>query len=239
MVTDYSEVNIIVFIIAIFLSTNVSNFVHDFSDCFYIIDGVNIFHYTCDSFKSHARVDVRMWKRMVFTMNVFIKLCENKVPNFEESVTVAARFAIRAAATEFFTFIIVNFRVRTRRTYFKFPEVIFFSKFYNSFSRNTDFIMPNSICFIVFFIYRNPKSFLRQFHNFRQKLPCPMYCFCFKIVSKAEVSKHFKECKVAKRLSDIIYIACSYAFLRCSHSLCRRSFFACKILFKRCHSCTD
>ena len=152
MVTDYSEVDVVVFVVAVFLSTDVSYCVHDFSYSFYIIYRVDVFHDACDSFKSHSGVDVRMRKRMVFSVFIFVKLRENEVPNFEESVAVAARFTIRASAAEFFALVVVDFGVRTRRTDFEFPEVVFFSKFYNSFSGNSDFVVPNSVCFVVFFI---------------------------------------------------------------------------------------
>ena len=152
MVTDYSEVDVVVLVVAVFLSTDVGNCVHDFSYSFYIIYRVDVFHDACDSFKSHSGIDVRVRKRMIFAVFILVKLRENKVPNFKESVAVAARFTIRTTAAEFFAFVVVDFGIRTRRTDFEFPEVVFFSKFYNSFSGNSDFVVPNSVCFVVLFI---------------------------------------------------------------------------------------
>ena len=63
----------------------------------------------------------------------------------------------------------------------------------------------------------------------------PCQGFLLKIISEAEVSKHFKECTVSCGMSYIVNITCSDTFLTGTHSLLRRCFRSGEIRLQLCH----
>ena len=70
----------------------------------------------------------------------------------------------------------------------------------------------------------------------RQELYAPGQGFLFEIVAEAEVSEHFKECAVARGMSDIIDITGTDAFLAGTHPLLRRGLCSREICFERRHA---
>ena len=70
----------------------------------------------------------------------------------------------------------------------------------------------------------------------RQKFHAPAQRFFFEVVTKAEISKHFKECTMTRRMADIIDIAGTNAFLTGTHPLLWRCFRSGKIGFERRHA---
>lgn len=65
-------------------------------------------HHTCQTFKTHAGIDVRVVKRRVVVVAVVLKLCENEVPNFNVTVAVATHAAGGLAAAVLFAAVKIN-----------------------------------------------------------------------------------------------------------------------------------
>ena len=59
------------------------------------------------------------------------------------------------------------------------------------------------------------------------------------IIAKREVSKHLKESKMSRCLTNVLNIAGTDTLLTCGHSSPRRYFLTCEIWFKRCHTCIN
>ena len=69
-----------------------------------------------------------MCKAVVVAVVIFVKLSENKIPEFNVAITFATNLTIRAATTVFFTAVILKLRTRTARTLAVLPEVILFTE---------------------------------------------------------------------------------------------------------------
>ena len=119
------------------------------------------------------------------------------------------------------------------------PEVVLFSKTENSVSRDSDLFVPDVKCLIIFQIYGRIKTVCSQSYYLCEEFPGPVDSFCLKIVTKGEVTKHFKECTMACGFTYILDITCTDTFLAGTYSCSRRDFSTCKIWFQRSHTCVD
>ena len=156
------------------------------------------------------------------------------VPEFNITVTVAARFA----AAVLLASVKEDFGARTARTQTDFPEVVVFAQADNVIFRHAQF-NPDVVGFVIVLIYSCPYSILRHLEPLRNEFPSPGETLLFKVISEAEVAQHFEERTVSCRLSDIINVSGTDAFLTGSHALRRRGFHSGKIRFQRCHSRVD
>ena len=66
-----------------------------------------------------------------------------------------------------------------------------------------------------------------------------MNCFCFEIITKREVTKHFEKCTVTCSFTYVLDITCTDTFLAGTYSCSRRNLCTCKIWFQRSHTCID
>ena len=199
---------------------------------------VCILHDACDTLKAHSCIDVRMSKIAVAAVLFSGELCENMVPEFQVSVTVAARLAVRLSAAEFRTSVIVDLRAWSAWAESDLPEIVFFTEPYDPLLRKSDFL-PDLYGFIIVLVDCCPELILRHLQDFGDELPAPVKGLSLEVIAKGEVSKHLEECTVPCSYADIFYIAGPDAFLACRHSLFRRSFKSGKIRLKRRHSGVD
>lgn len=117
-----------------------------------------------------------------------------------------------------------------------FPEVVLFTETDDVIFSYAYFITPDSICFVVLFVNGGPELVLRNFKNLCEIFPSPRQSVLLEIIAEGEVSEHFKECAVTRRISDVFYIICTDTLLTGCHSTAGRSKFAREIFFKRSHS---
>ena len=114
----------------------------------------------------------------------------------------------------FFTVVIENFRARTARTRVTHhPEVVghvasalVVADANDTFSRDTHFLIPDIVGFIVFCVNGHPKLFSRQIKVLRQQFPSILNSVTLEVVSEAEVTQHFKERVVTGRVTDVIQV---------------------------------
>ena len=116
------------------------------------------------------------------------------------------------------------------------PEVVLFAKLYDMCRVNANLVYPDFSRFVVFFINRNPKLFLRDFHYLCKELPRPGSSLMLKVVSKREVTKHLKKCTVTCSLTNTFNIRCSYTLLTSCNSASGRFFCKCEPFFHRRHT---
>ena len=119
------------------------------------------------------------------------------------------------------------------------PEVIFFAEANHMVGLYSNILCPDVVSFVIFKINTAVNFIGIHFHNFGAKFPCPRNNFFFEIVTKGEVTKHFKICSVTSGDTNSFNIGCTNTFLAGCNSLSWGSFLACKVFFHRCHTCID
>ena len=123
---------------------------------------MNTLHDCRNSLQAHTRIDIWVSKAVIISVFILIKLCKNKIPKFNVAVAVAANLAVGLAAAVLGTSVEINFRAGTARTLSDFPEVIFLSETNHSVGRNSDFLRPDVICFVIVLINADPKLVFRE-----------------------------------------------------------------------------
>ena len=160
------------------------------------------------------------------------------VPEFNITVAVAARFAVRFAAAVLLASVKEDFGARAAWSQTDFPEVIVFAQTNDVIFRHAK-LNPDIMGFVIVLIYGCPYPILRHLEPFRNEFPSPGETLLFKVISEAEVSQHFEERTVSCRLSDVVDVSGTDTLLTGSHALRRRGFHSGKIRFQRCHSRVD
>ncbi|CDD02943.1 putative uncharacterized protein [Ruminococcus sp. CAG:382] len=215
-----------------------AEFEHNAADCVDFKKVADILHDAGKTFKPHTGIDVRVGKPCVIAVAVSVKLSEHDVPDFNESVTGTAEFAVGLAATVFRTAIKMNLTVGSAGTCTDFPEVIFFTHAVYAVCGNA-YLAPYLKRFVVIFVNCYIESVLRNFENFCEEFPCPRNRIFLEIIAEREVAKHFEECTVTCCFSDIVDIESAYAFLTRRDSLARRYKFTGEIALQGSHSGVD
>jgi len=163
----------------------------------------------CDSFQTHAGINVLARKRLKILRRVTttIELRKHQVPDFTFGTVVRMKkdLATRSANT------IGPIGRRTSR-----PKVIVFAQSRNSIQRKTNFFVPNIRSLIVVQIHRHgqPLRIDPQPLLVGQEFPRPMDRVFFEVIPKTEVSQHFKERVVIRGASHVFDVAGSQALLR-------------------------
>ena len=119
------------------------------------------------------------------------------------------------------------------------PEVVFFSETENTFGRNSDLFVPDIEGFIIIQINGWIETVCIKSYNLCKKLPGPVNCFFFEVITKREVTEHFKECTMACSFTYVLDISCTDTFLTGCHSCSWRFLSTCEIWFQRSHTCID
>ena len=236
MIRNNTQRNIFFGILMIFNICYLHNVLHDILNGINFKKIVNALRNTCESFKPHTCINVRMSKSCIVVIAVIFKLCENKIPEFHISVAVAAYFTVGLTATVFFAAVIVDFRAGSARAGTVFPEVVGFAETVNMWRVNTYFLCPDVICFVVLFINGNVKLFGINFHYLCAEFPSPRNYLFFKIITEWEITEHFKVSTVSCSFTYIFNVRCSDTFLAGGYSLSRRSDFTREVFFHRCHT---
>ena len=176
-----------------------------------VVIGRHILQDAGDTLQAHSRIDVRARQPIHFSACVSVKLRKHEVPDFQVPITVLIGTS-RGASLHRRTTVEKDFRARTARSRIAHhPEVIghvprtfVVPDAHNAFGRNADFLIPNSVGFVVFLIDRYPEPLGRQLIDSCQKFPRPGNRFAFKVVTEAEIAEHFKEGVVTRRVTDVI-----------------------------------
>ena len=172
-------------------------------------------------------------------MAVVVELAEYVVPYFHISVAVAAYRAAGLSAAVLLAAVVIDLGTGPAGTCAMLPEVILFAKAEDPLRSNSDFFIPDLKCFIIILVNGRIQPVLRQSDYLCQELPGPCNRFVLKVITKGEVSEHFKECTMTGGLSDILDVAGPDTFLAGGHPSSRRNLLSCKIRLQRCHTRID
>ena len=178
-----------------------------------------LLHHGRKALQSRARVDIFLLERQIRAVLLPIKLREDEIPDFQETVSVPAHLIFRIGA-EFFALIVENFRIRAARTFADFPKIV--RKRINVIVRDADKVVPIIARLIVLRINRHIETLFFQREDFRQKFPRPRDGFLLEIIAERKVSEHFKESMMPRRAPDIFDIARADTFLCRRHAMPRR-----------------
>ena len=236
MVGYNSQRNILFGIIVVFDTGDTHYVLHNVLNRVDFKEIVNALHDACESFKSHARIYIRMGKAGIAAVAVVFKLRENKIPYLDVSVALASYLAAGLSASLVGTAVKINLRTGTAWTCAVLPEVIFLSEANHVVGSNADFLSPYIVRFIIVKVNAYIKLVLGHFENLGEELPRPRRSFAFEIIAEREVSEHFKKRAVSCRLADVFNVGRTDTFLTSRDALSRRSNFARKIFFHRSHS---
>ena len=114
-----------------------------------------------------------MIKRGIVIIAVIIELGEYVIPEFNISVAVTAYTAGGLAAAILFTSVKIQLGAGSAGTFAVLPEVIFFTKSYNTVWRYSYLLCPDIECLIIFLIYGYPDLINRQVKYLCAEFPRP------------------------------------------------------------------
>jgi hypothetical protein len=180
-----------------------------------------------------------MFHAFIVAFAVGVKLGENKVPYFDETVAVAANGASGLAAAVFNATVKINFGAGAAGAGTDFPEVVLFSETENAVFGKSDYVVPDIVCFTVILINGYIEFVFRKFDNFGEIFPCPRNNFFFEVVSEGEVTEHLKVSSVTVVLTYVIDVGGTDALLAGGYSVARGFFLAKEPFFHRCHTGVD
>src|SRR6185503_9729638 len=166
-----------------------------------------------------------------------IELHENKIPDFNDAITLAIRSIVaryRRSLVE------MQFRAGpTGSGIPHLPEVVLFIAPHDP-PGGDSYFFPQLVRFIVVAEDRHPHSILRQPDRLSQKFPAERDGVFLKIVAEGKVPQHFKERMVTSGITDVLQIvvlaSCTKALLYCNRPLVGTRFLAKEHPLKLIHS---
>ena len=188
-----------------------------------IVIGGHPLNHCCQTLQSHARVDVRFREWGELAIGTSIKLCEYQVPDFQVTITVAPRRAIRSAAAQRLALVNQDLRAWTAWTGIAHgPEIVFLTQTDDSLRGNTYLVLPYFVSLVIVPVHGDIQEVSGQLIAFRQKFPCPFYGLFLEVIPEGKIPKHFKEGMVPGRVAHIfkiiVFSPCTYALLGISRS---------------------
>ena len=179
---------------------------------------------SCQALKAHTSVNARCWQVVQAAIGLHVELHEHVVPNF--NVTVAVLLGATGRATCYFGAVVIkDFRARTAGTGVgHHPEIVghvtsafVVTNAHHTLGRQTYFLSPDVVGFVVFNVDSGPEFFCRQFVNLCEQLEGPLQAVAFEIIAKAPVAQHFKEgvvtCGVTHVFQIVVLAACTQTCL--------------------------
>ena len=213
MVGDNAERNVGLFIIAVMNAGDLRNLLHDVLDGIDLKEVVNVLHNAGDSFQTHTGIDVGLLHPFIMAFAVGIELGENKVPELNITVAVAAGAAGRLAAAARFSAVEVDLGAGAAGAGAVLPEVILFTEADDMGGIDADFLRPDVERFVIVLIDRDPELINREVEHFGDKFPSPCGRFMLEVIAEREVSEHLEIGAVTGGLADMLDVLSTDTFL--------------------------
>ena len=109
MVCDQTDGYVIVIILLIFFSGDLTYQVTQGADGIYIKDRIYILNNNCQTFQTHTCINILLFQCCVVSVTIILKLGKYVVPYFHVTVAVTAYCTARFTAAVFLSTIIVDF----------------------------------------------------------------------------------------------------------------------------------
>ena len=239
MVGDNTQAHIGLIALTVGSAGNIGNVVGNVHNRVHIEQRVYILADNSQTLQTHTGIDVLLNQFGVVTVAVIVELGEHIVPDLDESVALTANLTIGATTAVLLTTVIVNFRAGATGTGAVLPEVISLTETEDILGRNANFLVPDFKGFLVIFIDRGIQPILFQTNNLGQKLPAPGNGLVLKVVTKREVTQHFKIGTVTGSLTDVLNVTGADTLLTGTYSSSGRLHLTLKIGLHRRHTGID
>ena len=109
MVCDQTDGYVIIIILLVFFSGDLTYQVTQCADSIYIEDGIYVLHNNCQTFQTHTCINVLLFQCCIISVSIVLKLGKYVVPYFHVTVAVTAYCTARFPAAVFLSTVIVDF----------------------------------------------------------------------------------------------------------------------------------
>ena len=184
MIGDLSDIDIDSRILVILFIGDFADLLTEGANCINIKHGVNVLNSDCKALETHSGINILLLQCCIVAVTVVLELCEDVVPDFHETVAVAARLGVIFISHILFAAVIVDFRTRTARTGAVLPEIVFLAELVDTVFRNTDLVSPDCQSFVILEVDRRIQSVRVKAYNVCQEFPCPVDRFSLEIVTE-------------------------------------------------------
>ena len=179
------------------------------------IVGMNALHNGRNPLQPHTGIHRWFWQRYHFTVWLTVELHKYVIPDFDKTITVFFR-SPGLSTPDVIAMVVENLGARTTGAGIAhLPEVIgcvlgtfVIANTDDAISRDAYLFIPDIEGFVVFGIHRHQQLLNRQIKPLlrRQKFPGVLDRIFFKVITKAEVTQHFKEGVMARGITDVFQI---------------------------------
>ena len=189
-----------------------------------VVVGRDLLHHGGDALEAHARVDAGLRQRIEAAVVLAVELHEHEVPEFQVTIAVAARLAVRLSAAEGRPLVDEDLGARTAGTGVAHgPEVVLGREGQDAVLRQI--ARPVFPCFLVraethiriAFVDGRVQLVFGESQHVREEQPGELHGVLLEIVAEGEVAEHFKEGVMPRRAAHVLQVvvlpARAHAFL--------------------------
>ena len=171
-----------------------------------------------NALEPQSRVNAGFGQGLHFPRDVAVELHEDQVPDFKKPVAIAIDAAVGVVQVAGAAAVQMNLRAGPAGARIAHsPEVVFLPQAHDAVFGNADQIAPEIVGLVVIEVNRHPELVGGQTVAVGQEVPGELNGFFLEIVAEGEVSQHFKEGVMARRVAHvfevIVLAAGPHAFL--------------------------
>jgi hypothetical protein len=178
-----------------------------------VVIAVDVLQDRRESLEAHASIDARFGQRGELAFGVAIELHENEVPDFDVAIALGIRRARRPAG-DLRAVIVEDFAARSAGAGLcHLPEVVggvgrapVVADAHDALGRDTDFMGPDIVGFVVGMVDGDPKLFRRQSVYLGEQFPCILDRPGFEVVTERPITEHLEEGVMACGVADVLEI---------------------------------
>ncbi len=166
MVRDDPDGNIRIIILMVGYACDLTDLAAQRLHGIHIKNGIHVLYHHCQTFQSHAGVDILLLQFGIISFSVIIKLGKHVVPDFHIAVAVTAHRTVRLSAAVLFTSVIIDLGTGAAGTGAVLPEIVRLAEAENALRRNADLLIPDLKRLLILLIDRRIEPVLRESHHF-------------------------------------------------------------------------
>ena len=199
----------------VFQAGKVGGRVHQVLKKINIVIVMHTLHHRSDTLQPHAGIHRRLGQFVHLAISSTLILHKDNIPDLDKTVAVLFR-AARRAAPYIFAVIVENLAARaTRAGIAHGPEIVggeFFALVVanadNAVSRHAHFVMPDFVSLFIVGVNGHQQFFLRNTQPvlIGQKCPAETDGIALEIITKREITQHFKKGMVARCIADVFQV---------------------------------
>ena len=199
--------------LAIECSGKLGDLIGDVHHGVHIEQGVHILAHNRQTLQTHTGVNIFLLQLGVIVVAVVVELGEHIVPDLNVAVAIASYGAVRLAAAELLTTVVVDLGAGATGAGAVLPEVVRLAKAEDLFLGDADLLVPDVKGLVIIQIHRGIQTVFLQTHYLGQKLPAPCNGLVLEVIAEREIAQHLKIGAVAGSVAHIVNIAGADALL--------------------------